>query len=150
MRLTAECGLPEIGGGSAIGLQERRAEMTVAAEAEFETQLTQIFVLPQQIQRTSQAKAQLIAVQRHPLHLLEYLGQVYGRNADLGCYAGQCPSPGEIAGQDQLGAISQALPSRIRARLMRRARTKAALRERQGKTFRLKSFGYVLAQAVTQ
>jgi hypothetical protein len=69
--------------------------MAVAGEAEVEGQRGQVLRIAQQIERKGEPQLQLVAVERQAFDLLEDLGQVARRDADLG----QGPAPAEVRRQ---------------------------------------------------
>ena len=74
----------EFRGRAAVDAAECGAEMAVAGEAEVQAQRGQILILREKIQRPRQAKAQLVAIERYALHLLEDLRQIDRGSSQLG------------------------------------------------------------------
>ena len=66
----------EFRGRAAVDAAECGAEMAVAGEAEIQAQRGQILILREEIQRAGQPQPQLVAIERHTLHLLKDLRQI--------------------------------------------------------------------------
>ena len=96
---------------SSIDLPECRTEMAVAGEAEVHAERRQIVLAAKQVQRPRQPQAQMVAIERHRLDLLEHLRQINRRYPDFGGDLGQRPAPRQIRGQHELGAVDQLLPA---------------------------------------
>src|SRR5687768_8247579 len=96
MASAAKRGLTEFRRRAAIRPLERGAEMTVAGEAELEGEGGEVVVLPQQVQGASEPQAKLIAIQRQPFDLLEYLGEIHRRATDFGSDFRERPAPRKI------------------------------------------------------
>src|SRR5262249_48681967 len=103
------CRALKLGRCLAEGPLEGGAEMTVAGKAEIEAERGQIVILAKEIERAGKAQPQLVAVERRRFHLLEDLGEIDRRDADLPGDLGECPAPCEIGGEHQLCPVDQFL-----------------------------------------
>src|ERR1700678_4103493 len=82
-------------------------EMAVAGEAQVHPESAEVLISTKQVQGARQSQSQLIAVQRHPFHLLEHLREVHGGDANLNRYLSQRPTSRRIRRQYQLGSVDQ-------------------------------------------
>lgn len=79
-----------------VCLAESGAEMTMAGKTQIHAQVGEIVISIEKVESPCQSQAQLIAIQRHTFHLLEYLSQVYGRNPHFLRDLGKCPASGRV------------------------------------------------------
>src|SRR6266404_7338345 len=142
--------LAELGRRTSVSLLERGAEVTVAGKTQVERELAQVVVLAKQVECARETQAQLIAIQRQAFHLLEHLGEINRRDADVGGDLGECPASRQIAGEDEFGSIRKSLASAARARRVRCARSERALHQYQREAFGLQWLSNFFAQAVAQ
>ena len=96
-RLAAQAPTAGIPTASGRRPAERGAEMAVAGEAQVEARAVRSSYSAEQVERARQAQAQVVAIQRQALHLLEHLREIHRRAADFGGDLGQRPAPRQIA-----------------------------------------------------
>ena len=111
LRLAVKDGLAEFGRGAAVRLTEGGAEMAVAGEAEIEAQSGEVVVAGEEIESTRKAQTQLIAVQRQAFDLLENLREINGRAANFRGDFRERPTAGQVACENELDAVNEALAS---------------------------------------
>ena len=143
-------GEPERRRRAAVGLLEGGAEVTVTVEAEIEAQRGEVIVLGKQIERSCQSELHLVPIQRYALDLLKHLREVHGGMADFGADLCQCPTPSQIARQNQFGSIDEPLADSTRGRRMRRAGPQRAPCQREREALRLQRFSDVRAETVSK
>ena len=107
-------------------------------------------VLRQQIERTRQPQALLIAIERHALNLLKDLRQVDGRVADFGAERRERPPPGQIGRERDLRAVDDPAQTGRRAWHVRRARSERPAEERQRARFVVERCVRMVPQTMTE
>ena len=122
--------------------------MTVARKSEIEAETGEILAAAEEMERPRKAQTELIAVQGQTFHLLEHLGEINGRHADLSRNVTERPTPPELRRQDELRAVDELLPPEAPARSVRGALAERAAYQRQHQGFRLQSFGAPGLEAV--
>src|SRR5581483_7325895 len=134
-----------------IHLMEGRREVTVAGKAKLEAEGGEVIVLVDEIERSRESQAQLIAVEWYPFDLLEHLRQIHRRSsAHLGRDFGQRPTPTRLSREHELRPVGEALAMDARSRRPGRPRTHRSSHERQRDTLDLQGLGEALAKAVPQ
>ena len=148
--LFAQCGLAEFGWGAAVGFAEGGAEMAVTGEAEVEAQSGEIVVLAEKIEGAGEAQAELVAIEGQSLDLLEDLREIDGGAADFGGNFSKRPAAGEVAGENELGAIDHFLVAECTACGAAGAWAEGAVCEGEGQAFSFERLCEVAMQAVAQ
>src|SRR3954467_9758229 len=107
--LAVQRGATELGRGAAIGALERRREVAVAGEAQFESQGRQVVIFGHEIERAREPQVELVTIERRPLDLLENLREIDSGPADFRSDIGEGPASRQVTAEKQLYAIDEPL-----------------------------------------
>src|SRR6185295_14599790 len=140
----------EIRRRAAIGAFEGRGEVAVTGEAEILRESREILPFRDQVERACQPQVQVIAIQRHALHLLEGLREIHGRTADLRRDPGQRPATRKVGGEQHLDPVHQAPPRMGRARCAGGARTERTRDQRERQALGLERLDAAVAQRMLE
>ena len=124
--------------------------MTMAVETEVETQRREVVILREELQRPRESQPQLVAIERDPFDLLEYLREVNRRMADLGRNLRQGPPSRRIACEDEFCPVCEPLPSETPTWDMGGARSQRSSGKRQREAFGFERLRDALSKAVPQ
>src|SRR5262249_20380298 len=132
-----------------VGSFERGAEVTMAGKTEFKRQAGQAGIVAKQVKCSGQPQLQLVAIERKPFYLLEHLGEIDRRHADVGGDRRQRPTASQIGREHEFRAVNQFPTSNAAGRGSRAAPAQRWTQQLKDQTLGFECLDHATREAMT-